>query len=127
MFTDRPHRLGIACGLALATRRDGDQKARYRARLARPYRQDDIRVSLDGQRGRAEHRLRTGSDRRFHAIVDRTGRRGEYVAERIDREGIGRRQLAHQRTRRLGLHLLSTPDQAPDLCLAIRRRHRALP
>jgi hypothetical protein len=97
---DRPERLPIRRGLALARASDGQEIARERARLSRG--QLDVGPGLDHERRGGEHGLRADRDRRLHLFVNGLGSRPEDLAESLDRERIGRARVPAQRPRRFG-------------------------
>ena len=69
--TDRARRLGIAGTLALSRRCDRAKVVRDRARLPLSAdRQHNIGVSLDGQCGTRQHRLRADRDGSLNTVVN---------------------------------------------------------
>jgi hypothetical protein len=96
---DRPKRLGITGRFTLAGWCDRQKETRERLDLSG--RRLAIGVSLHRERSHREHRLPANRHRRLHAVIDASGSGFENFAERLDRERVGGRQLANERTRRL--------------------------
>ena len=86
-FLDRPQRLLVSSGLALAGFSDGEERIRERFDVAG--RQFNINVALSSQRCGCENRLPGYGDRTLNPIMDAYCSGAEDLPQSIDRERIG--------------------------------------